>query len=35
MRKRITQPLADFAFVGEVLSQTRAARENRLPPDPM
>ncbi|MDP1778363.1 MAG: hypothetical protein Q8K90_07120, partial [Brevundimonas sp.] len=33
--KRITKPLADSAFVGGVLSQTRAARENRLPPDPM
>jgi hypothetical protein len=27
--KRITKPLADPAFVGGVLSQTRAARENR------
>jgi hypothetical protein len=33
--KRITEPLADPAFVGGVLSQTRAARENRRPPDPM
>jgi len=26
MRKRITKPLADPAFVGGVLSQTRAGR---------
>ncbi len=33
--KRITQPLADPAFMGGILSQTRAAREKRRPPDPM
>src|SRR5215217_3555434 len=35
MRKRITQPLADPACMGGILSQTRAARRFRRPPDPM
>jgi hypothetical protein len=29
MQKRITKPLADPAFMGGILSQTRAARQNR------
>jgi hypothetical protein len=34
-RKRITKPLADPVFMDEVLSQMRAARMKRIPPDPM
>src|SRR3989344_952304 len=35
LRKRITQPLADPACVDGILSQTRAARGFRSPPEPM
>jgi hypothetical protein len=35
MRKRITKPLADPVIMDGILSQTRAARGVRGPPDPM
>jgi len=35
MRKRITKPLADPVVMDGILSQTRAARQKRDPPDPM